>query len=181
MDVLNLLTKLLKTGIKVTIKDKDGSKLWLTPAERVSGEMVPLIKEHKTEIIAYLQDYSQKRSGQMPVYPSYPCYICGNGDYWLTPWHTWECSRCHPNPDNGQSASSRGKSIPQYERLTTATGLSITEVIALWEEMGRPVIRLSKCVSVSDLPGYIEKGLPGEANEEHISNLISFLTGEQDD
>ena len=32
-------------------------------------------------------------------YPAHPCSICGCGDYWLTDWHQWLCSRCHPKPE----------------------------------------------------------------------------------
>ena len=30
-------------------------------------------------------------------YPTMPC-SCGCGDYWLTDWNRWLCSRCHPKP-----------------------------------------------------------------------------------
>lgn len=39
----------------------------------------------------------------IPEYPTAPCQ-CGCGDYWLTDWNEWLCSRCHPKPEgsNGQ-------------------------------------------------------------------------------
>ncbi|MDR9459362.1 MAG: winged helix-turn-helix domain-containing protein, partial [Dehalococcoidia bacterium] len=37
-------------------------------------------------------------SDDSPVRPSMPC-SCGCGDYWLTDWNTWLCSRCHPIPN----------------------------------------------------------------------------------
>jgi len=39
-------------------------------------------------------------AGQLP--PDYPhdyCPTCGGGDYWLTPWNKWQCSKCHPKPE----------------------------------------------------------------------------------
>jgi hypothetical protein len=37
----------------------------------------------------------------IPDYPTHPCHNCGNGDYWLTDWNQWLCSRCHPKPEEG--------------------------------------------------------------------------------
>jgi len=34
----------------------------------------------------------------LPDYPTHPCPNCGSGDYWLTDWNQWLCSRCHPKP-----------------------------------------------------------------------------------
>jgi len=36
-------------------------------------------------------------SDDIPDYPTAPCG-CGCGDYWLTDWNQWLCSRCHPEP-----------------------------------------------------------------------------------
>lgn len=37
-------------------------------------------------------------SNDLPDYPTHPCLVCGCGDYWLTDWNKWLCSRCHPKP-----------------------------------------------------------------------------------
>ncbi len=37
-----------------------------------------------------------------PDYPTHPCHNCGCGDYWLTDWNEWLCSKCHPKPVGGQ-------------------------------------------------------------------------------
>lgn len=34
----------------------------------------------------------------IPEYPTDYCPVCGCGDYWLTDWNEWLCSRCHPKP-----------------------------------------------------------------------------------
>jgi putative DNA primase/helicase len=34
----------------------------------------------------------------VPDYPTQLCHNCGSGDYWLTDWNQWLCSRCHPKP-----------------------------------------------------------------------------------
>jgi len=46
--------------------------------------------------------------GSLPDYPTYPCSICGCGDYWLreaSRWGKteWLCSRCHSKPSGKAS------------------------------------------------------------------------------
>lgn len=43
----------------------------------------------------------RKSSDIIPDYPTHPCHNCGCGDYWLTDWNEWLCSRCHPKPEGG--------------------------------------------------------------------------------
>lgn len=41
------------------------------------------------------------KNDNIPDYPTYPCHNCGCGDYWLTDWNQWLCSRCHPKHRGG--------------------------------------------------------------------------------
>jgi hypothetical protein len=43
-------------------------------------------------------EISAPTSDDSPDCPTKPC-SCGCGDYWLTDWNEWLCSRCHPKPN----------------------------------------------------------------------------------
>ena len=48
-----------------------------------------------------VQDVPVSQNKNTPDYPTHPCHNCGCGDYWLTDWNEWLCSRCHPKPERG--------------------------------------------------------------------------------
>jgi len=46
-----------------------------------------------------VQNVPVSQKSDIPHYPTPPCPNCGCGDYWLTDWNEWLCSRCHPKPE----------------------------------------------------------------------------------
>ena len=52
--------------------------------------------------------------------PTKPCYICGSNDWWQRADGSWNCNRCHPNPNPGSDPSpqpNEGKHSPEVLAL----------------------------------------------------------------
>ncbi len=59
------------------------------------------VNKRKTKEVDQSDKVDRKSSDIIPDYPTRPCHNCGCGDYWLTDWNEWLCSRCHPKPEGG--------------------------------------------------------------------------------
>ncbi len=97
----DIVCQLLRRGVRLTVKD--GNKLVTTPGSLVPEELGTLIREHKPEIVTYLEIYRQKYKSELPVYPEHPCYCCHSKDFWLrnngAGKAEWICAICHPDPN----------------------------------------------------------------------------------
>ena len=84
----------LKTNEEVDKMDKTPPTSLKTPTQKG-------LQEEFAESSPNLSNLSKKPLEDIPEYPTNPCSVCGSGDYWLSSKNKWLCSKCHPEPKEG--------------------------------------------------------------------------------
>jgi hypothetical protein len=95
MNILALITELMRRGFQLSPR---GDKLAVTPASKLTPELMEILKTYKPEILRLL------RSGLLPIgKPTVlyhqdpdPCACCGQRFWWINSYYVRVCQTCHP-------------------------------------------------------------------------------------
>ncbi|MDQ4147514.1 MAG: hypothetical protein M3120_07505, partial [Pseudomonadota bacterium] len=89
MTVAELIREIQRHGGDVIV---DGDDLHLSAPQPLSGDLLNQIRDHKAELLAYLNAVVANT-----VDPTGPCPDCGSGQWWQIPGQAWHCRACEPD------------------------------------------------------------------------------------
>jgi TubC N-terminal docking domain len=95
MDILALIADLMRQGFQFTPR---GDKLAVSPASKLTPELMEILKAYKPEILRLLRSGRLPKQGPTVLYHQDPdpCPRCEQRLWWINSYYSRVCQTCYP-------------------------------------------------------------------------------------